>query len=518
MSVREQTQTMRQFQKGDINCLFATQVAEEGIDVPDCDLIIRFDLHDSAIQYIQSRGRARQAKSTFVHMVEEGNTKQKRRLLEASRDAKALRRFVSALSADRKVADLPQPMDDDERQGILQRVFHIPETGAQLSFDSSLQVLARFVSSLSNSAEVHPEYVITPTYTGGLFIATVLLPESSPVRVFRGMPQRSKMLARGSAAFEACIDMINRKFINGHLQPTLSKRLPLMRNARLALSSQKRAEYNMRIKSDRWLQTGTPTELFAVIVALDDAILPGKHGRSLCLLTRFSLPQITPMELFVNRAEKTTAVLLPCGTTLKISDTDLALLANFTMTMFKDVFSKEYDCTASDLPYFTAPCVSVHDTTTNALDPRSIVDWPLLGAVNAMGMNIILGDGSHAESFENKFVTDPVDGSRKFFTKTVNTALKPFDSVPAGVPKPKSRSYLRVTQNIAEYSNSLSVPTRRRMEWNAQQPVFDAELLPLRRNYLCPPSGDDSETCQNCFIILEPLSVSQVRNTFPPAF
>ncbi|KAG6013044.1 hypothetical protein E4U43_007513 [Claviceps pusilla] len=510
MSVREQSQIMRQFQKGEINCLFATQVAEEGIDVPDCDLIIRFDLHDSAIQYIQSRGRARQAKSTFVHMVEEGNTKQKRRLLEASRDATALRRFVSALSADRKVADLPQPIDDNERQGMLQRVFHIPETGAQLSFDSSPQVLARFVSSLSSSAEVHPEYVITPTYAGGLFVATVLLPESSPVKMFRGMPQRSKTLARGSAAFEACIDMINRKFINGHLQPTLSKRLPLMRNARLALSSQKRAEYNMKIKSDRWLQTGTPTELFAVLVALDDAILPGKHGRSLCLLTRFGLPQITPMELFVKRAEKTTAVLLPCGATLKISDTDLAILAKFTMTMFKDVFSKEYDCTASELPYFIAPCVSVHDTTTNALDPRSIVDWPLLDAVSATGMNMTLGDGSHADSFENKFVTDPVDGSRKFFTKTVNTALKPFDSVPAGVPKPKSRSYVRVTQNIAEYSNSLSLPTRRRMEWNARQPVFDAELLPLRRNYLCPPSGDDSETCQNCFIILEPLSVSQL--------
>ncbi|KAG6006832.1 hypothetical protein E4U21_006639 [Claviceps maximensis] len=513
MSVRDQPQTLLRFKKGEINCLFATQVAEEGIDVPECDLIIRFDLCESAIQYIQSRGRARQAKSTFINMVEEGNMKQKRKLLEASRDAILLRRFVSVLSTDRKVADLAPAPDDVERQGKPGRVFHIPETGAQLSFDSSLQVLAKFVLSLSDSAEAHPEYVITPTHTGRRFVATVLLPDSSPVKMFRGMPQRSKILARGSAAFEACIDMINRKFINGNLQPILRKRLPSMRNARLALSPNKRAEYKMRIKSDRWSQTGRPSELFAVIISLDNAVIPGKYGRSLCLLTRFSLPQITPAELFVNRAEKTSAALIQCGTTLKISDTEFAVLANFTMTMFKDVFSKEYDCTDEDLPYFIAPCVSlVFDTTMDAVDPRSVVDWRLLGDVLAAEINAISADnGSHVDIFQNKLITDPWDGSRKFFTKTVNTALRPFDPVPASAPKPKSRSYLRAEQNIAEYSNSLSLSARRRMNWNPQQPVYNAELLPLRRNFLCAPVGEESEICQDCCIILEPLVVSKVK-------
>ncbi|KAG5982994.1 hypothetical protein E4U55_000993 [Claviceps digitariae] len=511
MSVRDQFQTLLKFQKGEINCLFATQVAEEGIDVPDCDLIIRFDLHDSAIQYIQSRGRARQAKSTFISMVEEDNIKQKRRLLEAARDTTALRRFVSVLSADRKVADVDQPLAP-QLKNMPQRVIHIPETGAQLSFDSSLQVLAKFVSSLTNSTEAHPEYVVTPTYAGGRFVATVLLPDSSPVKMFRGMPQRSKMLARSSAAFEACVDMINRKFINGHLQPTLSKRLPAMRNARLALSSNKRAEYKMRIKSDRWSRRGTPTELFAAIIAFEDAILPGKHGRNLCLLTRFPLPRITPTELFVNQAEKTSAALIQCGTTLNISDTELEVLADLTLTIFKDVFSKEFDCAVKDLEYLIAPCVSVSDMTTSAIDPRSIIDWPLLDALNATEMGSILADNSQADNFQNKLLIDPWDGGRKFVTKSVNTALKPFDPVPAGAPKPRTLSYFRVKQNIAEYSNSLRSTARRkrRMKWNPQQPVFDAELLPIRRNYLCPPSSDERNICQDCSIILEPLVVSNI--------
>ncbi|KAG6035504.1 hypothetical protein E4U41_006045 [Claviceps citrina] len=511
MSIRQQFQTLQRFQKGEINCLFATQVAEEGIDVPDCDLIVRFDLHGSAIQYIQSKGRARQAKSEYINMVEENNMKQKRRLLEASRDAIALRRFVSVLSSDRKVDDLVEPVDDVGRRGKPQRAFHIPETGAQLSFESSLQVLARFVSSLSNGSEAHPEYVVTPTYAGGRFIATVLLPDSSPVKMFRGMPQRSKIAARGSAAFEACIEMIRRKFINGHLQPTLSKRLPAMRNARLALSPSKREEYKMRIKSDQWLQTGTPTDLYAVIIAVDGAVLPGKYGRKLCLLTRFRLPEkMTPIELYVNRTEKTSAAVIQCSTALKVREGELALLAGFTMTLFADVFSKEYECTAEALPYFVAPCVSVCEPMTNELDARSVVDWPLLDAVNAVTETDTFSAVGHGENLQNKFVIDFWDGSRKFVTKTVNLSLKPFDPVPAGVPNPKSRGYLRGEKVIAEYSNSLSGPARRRIKWDAEQPVFDAELLPIRRNFLCPPSGDDIETCKDCFIILEPLIVSRL--------
>ncbi|KAG5920406.1 hypothetical protein E4U61_007929 [Claviceps capensis] len=473
MSVREQLQTLFKFQTGEINCLFATQVAEEGIDVPDCDLIIRFDLHESAIQYIQSRGRARQAESTYINMVEENNLKQKRQLMEASRDAIALRRFISVLSADRKVPDVAQSVDV-ELQGTPQRVVHIPGTGAQLSYESSVQVLANFVSSLSNNMKDRPEYVVTPTYTGGRFIATVLLPDSSPVKVFRGMPQRSKILARGSAALVACIDMIKRKFINEHLQPTLSKRLPAMRNARLALSSNKRVEYNMKIRSDDWLRTGIPTELFAVIITIDGAVLLGKHGRSLCLLTRFRLPQMPPMDLFVDRVKKTSAALIQCGTALRVSEHEVAILASFTLTMFKDVFSKEYDCAVDALPYFMAPCVPMYYPTSSEdceVDARPVIDWTLLDAVHDPETDAVLANNGHASEFQNRFVVDAWDGSRKFFAKKVNSTLMPSDPVPASAPKPKSRSYFRGEQNIAEYSNSLTFQARRRAKWNLEQPL-----------------------------------------------
>jgi endoribonuclease Dicer len=53
-----------------VNLLFTTDVTEEGIDVPNCSCVIRFDLPRTVCSYVQSRGRARRSSSSFVLMIE----------------------------------------------------------------------------------------------------------------------------------------------------------------------------------------------------------------------------------------------------------------------------------------------------------------------------------------------------------------------------------------------------------------------------------------------------------------
>jgi hypothetical protein len=59
-----------QFSRGDVNLLISTAVAEEGMDVPEANCIIRFDPIQTPVSLIQGRGRARQEKSSFVVMEE----------------------------------------------------------------------------------------------------------------------------------------------------------------------------------------------------------------------------------------------------------------------------------------------------------------------------------------------------------------------------------------------------------------------------------------------------------------
>ena len=55
----EKTQAIKSFQDEKYNLLVATSVAEEGLDVPACNLVIRFQHVSNEIAKVQTRGRAR---------------------------------------------------------------------------------------------------------------------------------------------------------------------------------------------------------------------------------------------------------------------------------------------------------------------------------------------------------------------------------------------------------------------------------------------------------------------------
>jgi len=148
ISFRQQVLTLMRFRKGEINCLFATSIAEEGLDIPDCNLIIRFDLYDTLIQYIQSRGRARHASSRYIHMIEAGNRLHIQNISDVRQGEMVMRRFCEALPADRLLQGNDCNLDAALAKEKLMRKYTDPSTGATLTYNSSLVVLAHFVGCL----------------------------------------------------------------------------------------------------------------------------------------------------------------------------------------------------------------------------------------------------------------------------------------------------------------------------------------------------------------------------------
>ncbi len=72
MSQREQQETLDAFRAGEFEVLVSTSVAEEGLDVPEVDLVLFFEPVPTAIRSIQRKGRTgRQAKGRVVVLIAE---------------------------------------------------------------------------------------------------------------------------------------------------------------------------------------------------------------------------------------------------------------------------------------------------------------------------------------------------------------------------------------------------------------------------------------------------------------
>jgi len=85
MTPSEATRRIEKFRKGDINVIVATSVIEEGLDVPEANVVISYDCLKDTVELAQRFGRARQKESSLTLM-----TERRDRPLAVLKDAKKL--------------------------------------------------------------------------------------------------------------------------------------------------------------------------------------------------------------------------------------------------------------------------------------------------------------------------------------------------------------------------------------------------------------------------------------------
>ncbi|KAI4822947.1 hypothetical protein KUCAC02_008465 [Chaenocephalus aceratus] len=72
MTLNEQSETIRKFRRGAVNLLVSTSVAEEGLDIPECNLVVRYGLLTNEIAQEQAIGRARAKDSLYSVVAQKG--------------------------------------------------------------------------------------------------------------------------------------------------------------------------------------------------------------------------------------------------------------------------------------------------------------------------------------------------------------------------------------------------------------------------------------------------------------
>ena len=133
MKQDEQIEILESFRKGSFNVLVATSVAEEGLDIPEVDLVIFYEPIASEIRYIQRRGRTgRKSAGTVVILATKGSIDErylaanKRRIEKMKHSLKTLNRVLKPVS---RSTVKPNPMTMEEisaiELGMKKRDYHL---------------------------------------------------------------------------------------------------------------------------------------------------------------------------------------------------------------------------------------------------------------------------------------------------------------------------------------------------------------------------------------------------------
>jgi len=64
--VQAQHGVLQQMKAGELDIVISTAVAEEGLDVKQCQLVIRFDLPSTLLAFVQSRCATRLSQSSHT--------------------------------------------------------------------------------------------------------------------------------------------------------------------------------------------------------------------------------------------------------------------------------------------------------------------------------------------------------------------------------------------------------------------------------------------------------------------
>ena len=519
VSLRAQILTVSKFRQGKLNCMFATSVAEEGLDIPQCNLVVRFDLYRTMIAYVQSRGRARHRNSKYLHMLENGNNNHRERLMQVRLDETVMRNFCNGIARNR----LLDSLDDDSSdlfafEEKLYPSFIDPVSGAKLTYRSSLSVLNHFVATLpTHNHETHlqPTYVLSAEVSSDPrdaqrtgFRCEVILPECSPLISMTGKVESKKTVAKCSAAFHMCLELHKKGYLNSNLLPTTSKNLPAMRNALLAVSEKKKGNYPMLIKPEFWKQGrgSAPGHLYLTIVDVDAGL--DRPHQPLGLLTRNPFPQMPYFPIYLTDGRASNVVSQSFHEPLPLAEATLEIITKFTLRVYEDIYNKTYEHDVQKMSYWVVPILSRE--TLFSLRPTSledVTDMPQMHKVFEQPNWQWIPETLNHELLD-KYILDPMDGGRRFYSDRIASHLKPQDPVPVHIP----RQNQKFMDSILDYSDRRWLRSRDINRWHQNQPVLEVEKIPFRRNHLARVEDKEQEASGNSKTVIcpEPMRISNV--------
>ncbi|KAI9553581.1 hypothetical protein GHT06_021502 [Daphnia sinensis] len=429
----KQNEIMTNFREGRCNVIVATSVLEEGVDIPACNLIIRFDRIKTYCDYVQTKGRARSRKAFYCLLVGHSETDS---CLEDLAQFHSIEQQLLAIGNF-----------EDDRDSVIDNLFYqiIPpyapcgEDGPRITLQSSISLVNRYCGQLSSDSDVllAPKVTIkkvgesiadpahlknikeilkklpkdnrgsSPTKgcsINDLYQCQLILPLNSPLREeITGDVMPTKRLAKRAVALKACIMLHKLKELDDvHLFPVPrlipeeeeeDQELPVEDDS----SVPQQGHGNVTICKRRFPACfsncrpipGQPNFVYLIDFMLmkpcldvNKLFFPFAVETKLAILTSQVIPAICPFPLITRAGEFQVNL---CGVDSVILDeSQLEKLEKFHQFIFQDVIflwkrQLDFDIQASDLQYLIVPLQSETEKLDFVLVEKMInvptVEW-----------------------------------------------------------------------------------------------------------------------------------------------
>ncbi|XP_028790121.1 endoribonuclease Dicer homolog 3a [Neltuma alba] len=217
LALKRQKETLDSFRTGKVNLLFTTDVIEEGIHVPGCSSVIRFDLPKTIRSYVQSRGRARQANSQFIMMLERGNSKHISQLFDIIKSE----RFMTDDSLNSGFS-IFTPRACTVEEAI---TYSVDSTGASVTSDSSVTLIHQYCGKLKGDMYFNPKPIFESFDVEGGYQCKLSLPPNAAFQTIVGPLGRNAHLAKQLVCLEACKKLHKMGALDDHLRPSVEEPL-----------------------------------------------------------------------------------------------------------------------------------------------------------------------------------------------------------------------------------------------------------------------------------------------------
>ncbi|KAF6351107.1 dicer 1, ribonuclease III [Rhinolophus ferrumequinum] len=504
---RKQEEVLRKFRAHETNLLIATSIVEEGVDIPKCNLVVRFDLPTEYRSYVQSKGRARAPISNYIMLADTDKIKSFEEDLKTYKAIEKILRNKCSKSVDTGETDTEPVVDDDDI--FPPYVLRPDDGGPRVTINTAIGHINRYCARLPSDPFTHlAPKCRTRELPDGTFYSTLYLPINSPLRAsIVGPPMSCIRLAERVVALICCEKLHKIGELDDHLMPVgketvkYEEELDLHDEEETSVpgrpgSTKRRQCYPKAIPEclrDSYPKPDQPCYLYVIGMVLTTPLPdelnfrrrklypPEDTTRCFGILTAKPIPQIPHFPVYTRSGEVTISIeLKKSGFTLSLQM--LELITRLHQYIFSHILrlekpALEFKPTDADSAYCVLPLNVVNDSSTLDIDFKFMEDIEKSEAR--------IGIPSTKYSKETPFVfqledyQDAViipryrnfDQPHRFYVADVYTDLTPLSKFPS----PEYETFAEYYKT--KYNLDLT---------NLNQPLLDVDHTSSRLNLLTP--------------------------------